>query len=212
MSSGTISQTPIRFVSPRGGSTSRQSRNKQDPDVIKRDRGAIELIALQLVQRRVNEREAILWTYDPKLFKSQGRRTPREELVRRKVKRQLCAIAQTNAIDIMHDLDAKQYKIDKRTYDRLVPRAVELIFANGWMQIDSVTQIKYKIDKSRRIKGKRHERKRYDEHRMIAVATVIGRAAVDERRAREAEGRRRALEVGHPSTGNVTVIRKEVAA
>ena len=211
MSSGTISQTPIRFVSPRGGSTSRQSRNKQDPDVIKRDRGAIELIALQLVQRRVNQ-QVILWTYDPKLFKSQGRRTPREELVRRKVKRQLCAMAQTNSIDIMRYLDKKKSEVDKQTYDRLVPRAVELIFANGWMQIDSVTQTKYRIDKSRRVKGKQHERKRYDEHRMIAVATVIGRAAVDERREREAEGCRRALEVGHPSTGNVTVIRKEVAA
>ncbi len=192
MSSGTISQNPIRSTSPRGGAKTREPRTKQDLAVQAREQGVIEQIALKLIERRMNQ-QTVLWSYKPNELKSKGRKKTSEDVARRRAKLQLCKVARNRVITTMHELSRVEY-------DRLVPRAVDFIFANGWMEIVSEHVTLEPAKASGAARGRPQVQHR--ERRMIPKVTASGQAAY---------GRWKAVQTNHPSTGNITVIRKAVA-
>lgn len=194
MSSGTISQNPIRSASPRGGAKTREPRTKQDPAVLVREQGVIEQIALKLIERRMNQ-QTVLWSYKPNELKSKGRKKTSEDVARRRAKLQLCKVARNRVITTMHELS-------KAEYDRLVPRAVDFIFANGWMEIVS-EHVSIEPAKAPSAARAGRTQVQHRERRMIPKVTASGQAAY---------GRWKAVQTNHPSTGNVAVIRKAVAA
>jgi len=164
---------------------------KQGEEPSQSEQGVIEEIALKLIERRKNQ-QTYLWSYLPSELKSKGRRKTKKEVARRRAKQQLSRVAYNRIINTMHELSAAEY-------ERLVSRAVDLLFENGWMEIINDTQVKMVVDKSSRSEKGRYPRVQRREHRLVVVVTGVGTAAL---------GRWKAVKSGHPSTGNIATIRK----